>query len=86
MSLDTLADAFYDELCDVYHAEKQFLKALLKMAKKATDEKLVDALTTHLDADVFDDLWVYFAGPALGALAAAALWRYFLRTKPKRSH
>lgn len=49
MSLDTLADAFYDELCDVYHAEKQLLKALPKMIKKATDEKLVEALTTHLD-------------------------------------
>src|SRR6476660_4546900 len=49
MSLDSLADAFYDELCDVYHAEKQLLKALPKMIKKATDEKLVEALTTHLD-------------------------------------
>ena len=28
MSLDSLADAFYDELCDIYHAEKQLLKAL----------------------------------------------------------
>lgn len=37
-------------------------------------------------ADVYDNLWVYFAGPALGAIAAAALWRYFLRTKPKRGH
>jgi aquaporin Z len=37
-------------------------------------------------ADVYDDLWVYFAGPALGALAAAALWRYFLRNRTKRGH
>jgi ferritin-like metal-binding protein YciE len=49
MSLDSLADAFYDELCDVYHAEKQLLKAIPKMAKKASDEKLVEALTTHLE-------------------------------------
>jgi ferritin-like metal-binding protein YciE len=49
MSLDSLADAFYDELCDIYHAEKQLLKAIPKMAKKATDEKLVEALTTHLE-------------------------------------
>jgi len=49
MSLDSLAGAFYDELCDIYHAEKQLLKALPKMIKKATDEKLVEALTTHLD-------------------------------------
>jgi len=37
-------------------------------------------------ADIYDDLWVYFAGPALGAIAAAALWRYFLRNKPRRGH
>lgn len=49
MSLDSLADAFYTELCDIYHAEKQLLKALPKMIKKATDEKLVAALSTHLE-------------------------------------
>ena len=49
MSLDSLADAFYDELCDIYHAEKQLLKALPKMAKKATDERLIEALTAHLE-------------------------------------
>lgn len=48
MSLDTLADAFYDELCDVYHAEKQLLKALPKMAKKATSPKLAKAFEAHL--------------------------------------
>ncbi len=48
MSLDSLADAFYDELCDVYHAEKQLLKALPKMAKKATDETLAEAFAAHL--------------------------------------
>lgn len=37
-------------------------------------------------ADIYDDIWVYFAGPALGALAAAALWRYFLRSKARRAH
>jgi ferritin-like metal-binding protein YciE len=49
MSLDSLADAFYDELCDIYHAEKQLLKALPKMVKKATDESLVKALSAHLE-------------------------------------
>lgn len=48
MSLDTMEDAFYDELCDVYHAEKQLLKALPKMAKKATSETLVAAFEAHL--------------------------------------
>lgn len=49
MSLSTLADAFYDELCDVYHAEKQLVKALPKMAKKASDKKLAGAITAHLE-------------------------------------
>ena len=49
MSLDSLADAFYDELCDIYHAETQLLKALPTMIKKATDERLVEAFTTHLE-------------------------------------
>jgi aquaporin Z len=35
-------------------------------------------------ADRTDDLWVYFVGPVLGGLAAAALWRYLLRPKPRR--
>ena len=48
MSLDTLADAFYDELCDIYHAEKQLLKALPKMAKKASSAKLASAFEAHL--------------------------------------
>lgn len=48
MSLDTLADAFYDELCDIYHAEKQLVKALPKMAKKASSSKLAEAFKTHL--------------------------------------
>ncbi len=50
MPLDTLADAFYDELCDIYHAEKQLVKALPKMAKRATDATLVAALHDHLEA------------------------------------
>jgi len=48
MALETLADAFYDELCDIYHAEKQLLKALPKMAKKASSTKLADAFHSHL--------------------------------------
>jgi ferritin-like metal-binding protein YciE len=48
MSLDSLADAFYDELCDIYHAEKQLLKALPKMAKKASEPKLAKAFQLHL--------------------------------------
>jgi ferritin-like metal-binding protein YciE len=49
MSLETLADAFYDELCDIYHAEKQLLKALPKMAKAASSPKLAKAFEAHLE-------------------------------------
>jgi len=48
MSLENLADAFYDELCDIYHAEKQLLKALPKMAKQASSPKLAKAFESHL--------------------------------------
>lgn len=48
MTLNTLADAFYDELRDVLSAEKQLLKALPKMSKAATSEKLTAALEAHL--------------------------------------
>ncbi|TWU16848.1 ferritin-like domain-containing protein [Allorhodopirellula heiligendammensis] len=48
MSLDSLADAFYDELRDVYSAEKQLTKALPKMIKHATNADLKKALEDHL--------------------------------------
>ena len=48
MSMNTLADAFYDELRDVLSAEKQLVKALPKMAKAATSEQLVAAMEAHL--------------------------------------
>lgn len=48
MSMKTLADAFYDELRDALSAEKQLVKALPKMAKKASCEKLTAALEEHL--------------------------------------
>ncbi|TWT56490.1 YciE/YciF ferroxidase family protein [Allorhodopirellula solitaria] len=48
MSLDSLADAFYDELRDVYSAEKQLTKALPKLVKNATYADLKKALKEHL--------------------------------------
>jgi ferritin-like metal-binding protein YciE len=48
MSLDSLADAFYDELRDVLSAEKQLTKAIPKMAKNASSPELKKALETHL--------------------------------------
>jgi ferritin-like metal-binding protein YciE len=48
MSLDTLADAFYDELRDVLSAERQLVKALPKLAKEANSTELQRAIKDHL--------------------------------------
>src|SRR5207237_6508002 len=47
-SMDSLADLLQDELKDIYDAEKQLTKALPKLAKKASNEQLREALETHL--------------------------------------
>jgi ferritin-like metal-binding protein YciE len=46
--MNTLMDALVDEVRDLYHAEKQLVKALPKMAKAATSDELREALETHL--------------------------------------
>ena len=43
----TLSDLFLEGLKDVYHAEKQILRALPKMAKAAESEELRQAFQTH---------------------------------------
>jgi|ERR1700749_1601227 len=43
-----LMELFEDELKDIYWAEKAMTKALPKMAKNATEPKLVEALQSHL--------------------------------------
>jgi ferritin-like metal-binding protein YciE len=48
MAMDTLSDLMTDELKDLYSAENQLLKALPKLAKKASEQKLKDAFTSHL--------------------------------------
>ncbi len=62
--LETLADAFYSELQDIYSAEQQLVKALPKMIEKACCEKLTRAFEEHLEqtkehvkraAEAFDD-------------------------------
>lgn len=45
----TLDDLFLDALKDVYHAEKQILRALPKMAKAAESDQLRQALEKHRD-------------------------------------
>ena len=67
MELNHLMDLYVDELRDVYNAEKQILRALPKMAGKATHEELRTAFVDHeaitqeqvkrLDT-IFDDLKV----------------------------
>lgn len=48
MKSKNLADIFLEELKDIYHAEKQLVKALPKMAKAATCQQLAGAFTEHL--------------------------------------
>jgi ferritin-like metal-binding protein YciE len=45
----TLEDLFLMTLKDIYHGEKQILKALPKMAKHAESEALKEALKHHLE-------------------------------------
>src|SRR6476469_9548718 len=43
----TLQDLFHETLKDIYHAEKQILKALPKMAKAANSDQLRQAFEKH---------------------------------------
>jgi len=65
MKIDSLRTLLEEELKDIYSAEKQLLKALPKMAKKATSPELKGALQEHLEVtkrqverleDVFESL------------------------------
>jgi len=49
MPLNSLEDAFLDELRDVLSAEKQLVKALPKMAKGAASDQLREAIEDHLE-------------------------------------
>jgi ferritin-like metal-binding protein YciE len=49
MAFNTLQDLYVDELKDLYNAEGQLLKALPRMAKKATASELQAAFTEHLE-------------------------------------
>jgi ferritin-like metal-binding protein YciE len=48
MPLETMQDLMLDQLKDIYNAEQQIMKALPKMAKKASNEELVGAFRDHL--------------------------------------
>ncbi len=45
----TMDDLFVHQLQDIYYAEKQLVKALPKMAEKATDPQLKRDFLTHLE-------------------------------------
>ena len=49
MKVKSLEDLFLFELRDIYHAEKQLVKALPKMAKAASSEDLRTCFETHLE-------------------------------------
>jgi len=49
MAISTLKELFIHEFSDVYSAERQTTKALPKMARAATDPKLIDAFKSHLE-------------------------------------
>ena len=49
MKLDSLRTLWIEEMRDLYSAENQLLKALPKMAKKATTPELKEAFELHLD-------------------------------------
>src|ERR1700742_4705776 len=46
--IKTMNDLFVHQLQDIYYAEKQLVKALPKMAEKATDPQLKQGFLTHL--------------------------------------
>jgi ferritin-like metal-binding protein YciE len=47
--IKTLDDLFVHQLKDIYYAEKQLVKALPKMADKATSPQLKQAFQSHLE-------------------------------------
>ncbi len=47
--IKTMDDLFIHQLQDIYYAEKQLVKALPKMAEKATDPQLKQGFLTHLE-------------------------------------
>lgn len=49
MSVDTIEKLFVDELKDLYSAENQITKALPKLAKASSSDKLRTAFESHLE-------------------------------------
>ena len=49
MTVKSVNDLLLDELRDMYHAERQLVRALPKMAKRAKSDKLRQAFEHHLE-------------------------------------
>jgi ferritin-like metal-binding protein YciE len=49
MAVKSVNDLLLDELRDIYHAEKQLVRALPKMAKKSKSDELRQAFEHHLE-------------------------------------
>ena len=49
MPIKTAHDLFVDQLRDLYHAEKQLVRALPRMAKAASSDQLKQAFQSHLE-------------------------------------
>ena len=49
MQLQTLEDVFAEQIADLYDAERQLVQALPKVAAAASNEKLREAINTHLE-------------------------------------
>src|SRR5262245_22679526 len=71
MSAKTLAELFLWQLKDVYGAEKQILKALPKMAKRASSPDLREAFESHIKETEFQVERLNKVFEALGMKASA---------------
>jgi ferritin-like metal-binding protein YciE len=49
MSLDSLQDLYFEQIRDLYSAERQIVDALPKMVETATDQELSDGFAKHLE-------------------------------------
>src|ERR1700731_3207894 len=72
--IKTMNDLFVHQLQDIYYAENQLVKALPKMAEKATDKQLKQGFLTHLDETKTDVQRLEQVFQMIGAEAKAFYW------------
>ncbi len=66
MKLPTISKLLEDQLKDLYSAENQLVKALPKMAKKASSDVLKEAITSHLEETKHQVMRLDAIGQSLG--------------------